>query len=157
MEIDLGPHRQCLPDQPGRADRLDRSPSAGSARRPGVVSSLFSEQTLAAYTSLYTEPEEPLAGIVERLASEAVTEGIKAEAVLLLVFVASGCAAPLLARGVAPRLTPLARGWRSTPSSLVLVGRLDPGTRTPTGPADPRRPGDGSRFDAADGGQRAAG
>ena len=50
------------------------------------LGSLFSTATLASYTTLYTEPDEALSAIVERLAQDAVAEGAKAEAVLLLAF-----------------------------------------------------------------------
>ena len=47
------------------------------------LNSLFSEQTLIAYTSLYTEPGEAISGIVERLAGDAVRRA-QGWAVLLL-------------------------------------------------------------------------
>jgi predicted phosphodiesterase len=98
----LGPHRVNFASNFGGEVRVNLGP-IGNAYFPSPVrpigltitvggvgtasanlGSLFSEQTLAAYTSLYTEPREAISGIVERLAHDAVWEGLKAEAVLLL-------------------------------------------------------------------------
>ena len=69
------------------------------------VGSLFSEKTLTAYTSLYADPQGVAQGIVERLGQRAVAEGLKAEAVLLLVFVGFRIRHRLLAENLARRLT----------------------------------------------------
>jgi len=76
------------------------------------LNSLFSEQTLAAYTSLYTDPTEAIAGILERLAHDAVREGLKAEAVLLL-----GVAVWRLRRQL---LSPRIVSWVTTRRALVI-------------------------------------
>ncbi|HZL74023.1 MAG TPA: metallophosphoesterase [Propionibacteriaceae bacterium] len=83
IELNLGPIGNAYLDSPVRPIGL--LITVGGVDTPaGSLNSLFSEQTLIAYTSLYTEPEEALSGIVERLAGDAVREGLKAEAALLL-------------------------------------------------------------------------
>ena len=52
-----GTDRQRVPPQPGRPDRRDRHGRRVSGA-PESVGSLFSEQTLAAYTTLYADPRE---------------------------------------------------------------------------------------------------
>jgi predicted phosphodiesterase len=83
VEVNLGPIGNAYLASPARPIGLTITVGGvGSASEN--PSSLFSEQTLAAYTSLYTEPREAISGVVERLAHDAVREGLKAEAVLLL-------------------------------------------------------------------------
>ena len=83
VEVNLGPIGNAYFGSPVRPIGLTITVGGvGSASQN--LGSLFSEQTLAAYTSLYTEPRESISGIVERLAQDAVREGLKAEAVLLL-------------------------------------------------------------------------
>ena len=109
------------------------------------MSSLFSEQTLTAYTSLYTEPGEAISGIVERLAQDAVRKGLEAEAVLLL-----GVAMWRLRRYLVPpwilsRVTPL----RAAAVYLTVVALVVGSILVPQKPEDPRYPvaiADGSRF-----------
>jgi hypothetical protein len=84
----------------------------GVGSASGNLNSLFSEQTLAAYTSLYTDPTEAIAGILERLAHDAVREGLKAEAVLLL-----GVAVWRLRRQL---LSPRIVSWVTTRRALVI-------------------------------------
>jgi hypothetical protein len=105
------------------------------------VGSLFSERTLAAYTSLYTDPAGAAQGIVERLRQRAVIEGIKAEAVLLLIFVGFRLRHRWLAESLARRLTP----WRGLAVyAIVLVLGVGsalaphprPGLRIPVAVAD---------------------
>ena len=83
IELNLGPIGNAYLDSPVRPIGLQIT-VGGVGTAAENLNSLFSEQTLIAYTSLYTEPEEALSGIVERLAGDAVREGLKAEAVLLL-------------------------------------------------------------------------
>ncbi|HEV2929760.1 MAG TPA: hypothetical protein VGW74_13790, partial [Propionibacteriaceae bacterium] len=111
------------------------------------VGSLFSEKTLAAYTSLYADPEGVAQGIVERLRQRAVVEGLKAEAVLLLIFVGFQLRHRWLAENMARRLT-ARRALVVYACVLVLVvgsalaPHPRPGLRIPVAVAD----GD-SRFD----------
>jgi predicted phosphodiesterase len=84
------------------------------------VGSLFSEKTLAAYTSLYADPAGVAQGITERLRQRALLEGLKAEAVLLLIFVAFRLRGLWLAETIVRRVTP----WRALvvyAGTLVLV------------------------------------
>ena len=83
VELNLGPVGNAYLESPVRPIGL--TITVGGVGSAGEhLSSFFSEQTLVAYTSLYTEPQEALSGILERLAHDAVQEGLKAEAVLLL-------------------------------------------------------------------------
>src|SRR4029453_2556025 len=83
IELNLGPIGNAYLDSPVPPIGLLIT-VGGIGTTAGNLNSLFSEQTLIAYTSLYTEPEEALSGIIERLAGDAVRGGLKAEAVLLL-------------------------------------------------------------------------
>jgi hypothetical protein len=83
VEVNLGPIGNAYLASPVRPIGLTIT-VGGVGATSANLGSLFSEQTLAAYTSLYTEPREAISGIVERLAHDAVWEGLKAEAVLLL-------------------------------------------------------------------------
>jgi predicted phosphodiesterase len=144
IELNLGPIGNAYLESPERPLGLTITVGGvGSAAEH--LSSFFSEQTLVAYTSLYTEPQEALSGIVERLIHDAVREGLKAEAVLLL-----GIAILRLRRQVVPRyfltwVTPRrAAAAYATVVALVLGSIL-----VPQKPTDPRYPVsivDGGRF-----------
>ncbi|HET8915496.1 MAG TPA: metallophosphoesterase, partial [Propionibacteriaceae bacterium] len=96
IELNLGPIGNAYLESPVRPIGLAIT-VGGVGMAAENPSSLFSEQTLIAYTSLYADPKEALSGIVERLAQDAVREGLKAEAVLLL-----GIAVWRLRRQLAP-------------------------------------------------------
>ena len=99
-------------------------------------SSLFSEKTLIAYTSLYADPEEALSGIVERLTQDAVREGLKAEAVLLL-----GIAIWRLRRQLAPPWVTTKVTRRRVAAAYVTVVALIVGSiLIPPRETDPRYP-----------------
>ena len=83
VELNLGPIGNAYLESPVRPIGLAIT-VGGVGTAAENLNSLFSEQTLIAYTSLYTEPREALSGIVEHLVRDAVREGLKAEAVLLL-------------------------------------------------------------------------
>jgi predicted phosphodiesterase len=83
IELNLGPIGNAYLDSPASPIGLVVT-VGGVGTAAENLNSLFSEQTLIAYTSLYTEPDEALSGIVEHLVRDAVREGLKAEAVLLL-------------------------------------------------------------------------
>jgi predicted phosphodiesterase len=106
---------------------------------------LFSEQTLAAYTSLYTEPEEVLSGIVEGLVQDAVREGLKAEGVLLL-----GVAIWRLRRQlVAPWIVTTVTRRRAAAVYLAVVTLVVGSILVPPKPTHSRYPvsiAEGSRF-----------
>jgi len=77
----------------------------GVGAAPETVGSLFSERTLAAYASLYTDPQGAVEGIVERLEQQAVVSGLMVEALLLVVFAAFRLRSRLLAPWVVQRVT----------------------------------------------------
>jgi predicted phosphodiesterase len=83
IELNLGPIGNAYLASPVRPIGLTIT-VGGVGTAAENVNSLFSEQTLTAYTSLYNEPDEAVSGIVERLAGDAVRRGLEAEAVLLL-------------------------------------------------------------------------
>jgi predicted phosphodiesterase len=85
VEVDLGPIGNAYLSSPVRPIGLTIT-VGGVGTAAENLNALFSEQTLVAYISLYAEPREAISGIVERLAGDAVREGLKAEAVLLLGF-----------------------------------------------------------------------
>lgn len=85
VTIDLGPIGNAYLPSPAAPVGL-RITVGGVGSAATSVSSLFSEQTLAAYTALYAEPDEALGAIVDRLAQDAVVEGLKVEALLLVAF-----------------------------------------------------------------------
>ena len=144
VEVDLGPI--------GNAYLASPIPPIGLIITVGGVgtaaenlNSLFSEQTLVAYTSLYTEPREAISGIVERLARDAVREGLKAEAVLLL-----GVAIWRLRRQLMPPWIVTRVTRRRVAAVYVIVVALVIGSiLVPEKPKDPRYPvavADGGRF-----------
>jgi hypothetical protein len=104
LQVDLGPIGNAyLPSPIAPIGVVVTVGGIGAAAEP--VGALLSEETLAAYTSLYTDPEGVAQGIVERLGRQAVLEGLQAEAVLLAVFVLFHLRGHLLAEPLARRLT----------------------------------------------------
>ncbi len=104
VRIDLGPIGNAyLPSPAAPVGAEITVGSVGTAA--DTVSSLFSERTLAAYTTLYTDPAEVVGAIADRLVQDAVVEGAKAEVVLLLAFAVWGLRGRLLAPRVARTLT----------------------------------------------------
>ena len=144
VELNLGPIGNAYLASPVRPVGL-RITVGGVGTAAESANSLFSEQTLAAYTGLYTEPGEAVSGIVERLAHDAVRKGLEAEAVLLL-----GVAIWRLRRYLVPpwilsRATPLrAAAVYLTVVALVVGSILVP--QKPKGPRYPVSIADGSRF-----------
>jgi predicted phosphodiesterase len=144
IELNLGPIGNAYLDSPVRPIGLLIT-VGGVGTAAGNLNSLFSEQTLIAYTSLYTEPEEALSGIVERLAGDAARESLKAEAVLLL-----GIAIWQLRRQLVPPSTATMATRRRVAAIYVTVVALVVGSiLVPEKPKDPRYPvavADGGRF-----------
>jgi predicted phosphodiesterase len=144
VELNLGPIGNAYLASPVPPIGLSLTVGGvGSAsENPG---SLFSEQTLAAYTSLYTEPEEVLSGIVEGLVHDAVREGLKAEAVLLL-----GVAIWRLRRQlVAPWIVTTVTRRRAAALYVAVVALVVGSILVPPKPTDPRYPvsiAEGGRF-----------
>ena len=89
--------------------------SVGTAA--STLNSLFSSETLAAYTSLYEEPEVVVEAIVDELQVDALLEGAKAEAVLLLAFAVWRLRSQLLSPWVARTVTRRRRARSTSPSS----------------------------------------
>jgi predicted phosphodiesterase len=144
VEVNLGPIGNAYLASPARPIGLTITVGGvGSASEN--PSSLFSEQTLAAYTSLYTEPREAISGVVERLAHDAVREGLKAEAVLLL-----GVAIWRLRRQLLPPWIVTGVTTRRAVAVYVTVLALIVGSiLVPQRPKDPRYQvsiADGGRF-----------
>jgi len=135
IELNLGPIGNAYLESPVRPLGLTVTVGGvGSAAEH--LSSFFSEQTLVAYTSLYTEPEEALSGIVERLAHDAVREGLKAEAVLLLAVAIWRLRGQLLPSSFLTRITPRrAAAVYATVAALVIGSVL-----VPDKPTEPRYP-----------------
>lgn len=104
VEVNLGPIGNAYLESPVRPIGLTIT-VGGVGTTSGNLTSLFSEQTLVAYTSLYTEPKEALSGIVERLARDAVREGLKAEAFLLLGVAIWRLRRRLVPHGITRRVT----------------------------------------------------
>jgi predicted phosphodiesterase len=144
IEVNLGPIGNAYLASPGRPIGLAIT-VGGVGTAAENVSSLFSEQTLAAYTSLYAEPREAISGIVERLARDAVREGLKAEAVLLL-----GIAIWRLRRQLVdgPIMTRVTRR-RAAAVYVTVVALVIGSILVPEKPNDPRYPvavADSGRF-----------
>jgi predicted phosphodiesterase len=144
VEVNLGPIGNAYLASPVRPIGLTIT-VGGVGATTANLGSLFSEQTLAAYTSLYTEPRDAISGIVERLAHDAVWEGLKAEAVLLLGVAIWRLRRQLLPPWIISRVT-----TRRAVAIYVLVVALVIGSiLVPQRPKDPRYPvsiADGGRF-----------
>jgi predicted phosphodiesterase len=144
IELNLGPIGNAYLDSPVRPIGLMIT-VGGVGTAAGNLSSLFSERTLIAYTSLYTEPSEALSGIIERLAGDAVREGIKAEAVLLLGFAIWQLRRQLVRSSIPTQVTRRrVAAIYGTIVALVIGSIL-----VPQKPKDPRYPvaiADGGRF-----------
>jgi len=144
VEVDLGPIGNAYLASPVSPIGLTITVGGvGSASEN--LGSLLSEQTLAAYTSLYTEPQEAISGIVERLAHDAILEGLKAGAVLLLGVGIWHLRRKLLPPWIATRATPRrVLAVYVTVVALVVGSVLIP--EKPKGPRYPVSITDGSRF-----------
>jgi predicted phosphodiesterase len=144
VEVNLGPIGNAYLASPARPIGL-RITVGGVGSTSENPRSLFSEQTLAAYTSLYTEPREAISGVVERLAHDAVREGLKAEVVLLLGVAIWRLRRQLLPPWILSRVT-----TRRAVAVYVTVLALIVGSAlVPQRPKDPRYQvsiADGGRF-----------
>ena len=146
VEIDLGPIGNAYLTSPVRPIGLTIT-VGGVGSAAGTLNDLFSEQTLAAYAALYAEPEEAVAGIVERLEADAVQRAFLAEAVLVLAFGLFKLRGRLLAPWVVPHLT----RRRTAAAYLVVLALIGGSILVPRDPEGVRIPvdlGAGSRFDA---------
>src|SRR5215211_4829187 len=144
VELNLGPIGNAYLASPVRPIGLSLTVGGvGSASEN--PDSLFSEQTLIAYTSLYTEPGEVLSGIVEGLVHDAVREGLKAEAVLLL-----GVALWRLRHQLAaPWIVTTITRRRAAAAYVAVVALVVGSILVPPKPTNPRYPvsiAEGGRF-----------
>jgi predicted phosphodiesterase len=135
LEIDLGPIGNAyLPSPIAPFGAVVTVRGIGAPAEP--VGALLSEKTLSAYTSLYTDPSGVALGIGERLRQRALAEAAKAEAVLLLAFVAFRVRKRWLAPSAARPLT-TRRAFLAYATVLglvvgsVLVPNPRPGLRIP--------------------------
>jgi predicted phosphodiesterase len=144
VEVNLGPIGNAYVASPVRPIGLTIT-VGGVGTAAENLNALFSEQTLVAYTSLYAEPREAISGIVERLAHDAVREGLKAEAVLLL-----GIAIWRLRRQLAsPWIITRVTRRRAVAVYVTVVALVIGSILVPEKPTDPRYPvamTDGGRF-----------
>lgn len=83
VEIDLGPIGNAYLPSPRAPVGLSITVGGVGSPGGGEVSSFFSEATLAAYAGIVSEPQEAVAGVVERLQQEMLVESVKAEVLLL--------------------------------------------------------------------------
>jgi predicted phosphodiesterase len=144
VELNLGPFGNAYLVSPASPIGLDVTVgSVGTAAEN--LSSLLSEDTLIAYTSLYTEPREALAGIVEHLVRDAVREGLKAEAVLVLGVAIWRLRRQLMPPWIVPRVTRRRAAAVYLTVVVVLIGSILVPER-PKGPRYPVTATDGGRF-----------
>jgi predicted phosphodiesterase len=85
VQIDLGPIGNAYLPSPMGPVGLTITVGGVGAVESGPTS-FFSEQTLAAYVGIYQEPDEAIAGVLERLTDDIVVQSAKAELVLLTLF-----------------------------------------------------------------------
>jgi hypothetical protein len=135
IELNLGPIGNAYLESPVRPVGLVIT-VGGVGTAADNPNSLFSEQTLIAYTSLYAEPREALSGIIERLTQDAVREGLKAEAVLLLAI-----AIWRLRRQMAPPwITTKVTSRRAAAAYVTVVAVVIGSILIPPQQTDPRYP-----------------
>jgi hypothetical protein len=108
----------------------------GVGESGSTLGSLFSEQTLEVYTALYTDPEEAVRGVVERLERDALIKTAAAETVLLVGFAVWSLRSRLLAPWVVRKVT-----RRRTLAVYVVVAAVVVGSvLVPSPPDGPRIP-----------------
>ncbi len=146
IAIDLGPIGNAYLPSPAGPIGV-RVTIGGVGTAASSLSALFSEQTLAAYTSLFNEPEEAFGAIVDRLAQDAVIQSVKVEAVLLLAFAVWRLRGQLLGPWVVTHLTRRRTAAIYLTVVAVVIGSIlvpEPtpvGTRSPVSAAVERRLG----------------
>jgi len=96
VDIDLGPIGHAY--LPSRAAPIGLQITVGGVGAvEGNDTSFFSERTLTEYAGIFTEPEEALAGVLERLTDDIMVESLQAELGLLGLFALWGMRRQLLA------------------------------------------------------------
>jgi predicted phosphodiesterase len=137
IKLDLGPIGNAYLPSPAAPIGLGVT-IGGVGPAAESLATLFSDQTLAAYAGLYSEPGEAVGGVVERLEIDALKRALVAEVVLLTLFAAW----VLRRRWLSPWLADYASGRRLAAVYVVvtvlvvgsiLVPRESDGTRTPVG------------------------
>jgi predicted phosphodiesterase len=144
VELNLGPFGNAYLVSPASPIGLDIT-VGGIQTAAENLNSLLSEDTLIAYTSLYTEPGEAIAGIVEHLMRDAVREGLKAEAALLLGVAIWRLRRQLMPPWIVTRVT----RRRAAAVYLTVVVLIIGSILVPERPKGPRYPvaiADGGRF-----------
>jgi predicted phosphodiesterase len=135
IKLDLGPIGNAYLPSPAAPIGLGVT-IGGVGQAAESLVTLFSDQTLAAYAGLYSEPGEAVGGVVERLEIDALKRALVAEAVLLTLFAAW----VLRRRWLSPWLANYASGRRLATVYVVvtvlvvgsiLVPRETDGTRIP--------------------------
>ena len=134
IAIDLGPLGNAYLTSP--VAPVGIAIDVGGAGAGTTVGSLFSEETLSAYTALYTDPEEAVRGVVERLARDALIRTVEAEAVLLVGFAVWTLRRHLLSPWVVRRVTRRRTAAVYVTGMAVLVGSI----LVPARPDGPRIP-----------------
>ncbi len=104
IELDLGPIGNAYLPSPAAPIGL-RITVGGVGQAAENLTTLFSDQTLAAYAGLYSEPGEAVGGVVERLEIDALKRAMVAEAVLLTLFAGWVLRRQLLSAGLAHRVS----------------------------------------------------
>ncbi|HEY5822238.1 MAG TPA: metallophosphoesterase [Propionibacteriaceae bacterium] len=123
VRINLGPLGNAyLPSPAGPVGVEITVGSIGTAA--DSLNSLFSEQTLAAFTALYNEPDEAVGAIVDRLAQDALVESAKVEVLLLLAFAVWRLRGQLLAPWVVHHLTRRRAGAIYLTVVALVVGSI---------------------------------
>ena len=135
VELNLGPIGNAYLASPVRPIGLTIT-VGGVGTAAESVNSLFSEQTLTAYTSLYNEPDEAISGIVERLARDAVRRGLEAEAVLLLGVAVWRLRRYLVPPWIVARATPRRVAAVYLTVVILVIGSI----LVPEKPQEPRYP-----------------
>ena len=104
IQVDLGPLGRAYLASPYAPVGVQVT-VGGVGESGSTLGSLFSEQTLQVYTALYTDPEEAVRGVVERLERDALIKTAAAETVLLLGFAVWSLRSRLLAPWVVRKVT----------------------------------------------------
>ena len=137
IEIDLGPLGRAYLASPYAPVGLEVT-VGGVGASGSTLGSLFSDDTLAAYSALYTDPEEAVRGVVERLERDALLRTAGAETVLLVGFAVWSLRSRLLAPWVVRRVT----RRRTLAVYVAVMAVLVGGVLTPSRPDGPRIPVD---------------
>jgi len=103
VQVDLGPLGSAY--LPSPAAPIGLSLEVGGVGSATTGDSLLAPETLTAYTGLYTDPGEAVAGVVDRLVVDALVGSLQAELVLLAGFGMWLLRRRLLAPAVLPHLS----------------------------------------------------